>query len=295
MKIKKIVILLTILLTTFVLSGCDYIFTFNPINKTSETISTLPIPVNGTLTYEETDYSSFPVYLSDTYSLTDIDEYNDVLLATQDHVRHANIEVLTTLTEDRYTLPWSDEKTTFQIGQTSGSGFVFMVDDFYFYAITNFHVVDPEEYDATYEIKAYGDADFNDATLIAYDSDIDLAVLRFAIDGRQEIELLDIYERLYYRFTVGELVIAVGNPYQLFNNVTFGEFINMENIQNVDYKVIYHNAYINEGSSGGALVDVDGNLIGVNTWGIESDDEIDSFSIPNYIVYMFLVNQGILD
>jgi len=295
MKTKRFLILFFILITTFALVSCDFLITFGPIDEKDNTLSTLPVPVNGTITFDDSDYTSMPIYVSDTYSITDIDDYNDVLFATQEHIRHANIEVLTTLTEDRFTLPWSDEKTTVEVGVTSGSGFVFMADDDYFYAITNFHVIDPGDYDATYEIKAFGDEDFNSATLIAYDSDIDLAVLRFAIDSRTDIEIIDIYERLYYRFNPGEMVIAVGNPYQLFNNVTFGEFKSMESIENVDYKVVYHDAYINEGSSGGALVDVDGNLIGVNTWGIESVDETASFSIPNYIVYMFLINHGVID
>ncbi len=295
MRLKKLLIFFMILFTTFALAGCDYVFTFKPIDNTNNTISTYPLPVNGTITFDEADYLSFPIFVSDTYSLTNIDAYNDVLFDTQEHVRHANIEVYTSLYEERLVNPWSNETTTVEVGASSGSGFVFMVDDDYFYAITNFHVVDPSDYIATYEIKAYGDLGFNEATLIAYDSDIDLAVLRFDINGRQEVELLDIYARLYYRFNVGEMVIAVGNPYQLYNNVTFGQFKGMESIDNVDYKVIYHDAYINEGSSGGALVDVDGNLLGVNTWGIEEVDSIDSFSIPNYIVYMFLVNHGILD
>ena len=168
-----------------------------------------------------------------------------------------------------------------------------MEDDSYYYAITNFHVINPDEYEVEYEVRAFGDEGFTECEVIASDSVIDLAVVRFTKLDRTGIEIIDIYKRLYYQFNPGELVLAVGNPLDVYNIVTIGEYKSMENIQNVDYSVIYHNAQIEEGSSGGALVDIDGNLIGVNTWGLDTD-EINSFAIPNYIVYMFLINNGII-
>jgi S1-C subfamily serine protease len=68
----------------------------------------------------------------------------------------------------------------------------------------------------------------------------------------------------------------------------------MQSLDDVSFKVIYHDASIARGSSGGALVDIDGNLIGVNTWGLQNSDEF-SFAIPNYIVYTFLINSGVLE
>ncbi|HRY78506.1 MAG TPA: trypsin-like serine protease, partial [Candidatus Izemoplasmatales bacterium] len=55
--------------------------------------------------------------------------------------------------------------------------------------------------------------------------------------------------------------------------------------------VIQHSATIDNGSSGGALVDVDGILVGINTWGSETDP-LKSFAIPIYLVYVFLYNNG---
>lgn len=191
------------------------------------------------------------------------------------------------------TLPWSDETTLVEVGVSTGSGFIFMEDDSYYYAITNNHVVDPETYEPEYYISAYNDESFSEASVVARDADLDLAVVKFLKNERTDVEIIDIYERLYYKYNVGELVLAVGNPLDVVNNVTFGEFKSMQTISNVDFEVIYHDAQINEGSSGGALVDVDGNLIGVNTWGLDST-EVYSFAIPNYIVYMFLINYGIL-
>ncbi len=285
MKLKKLLILLVLLTLMPILVSCDLSFDFFT-STTTEIIqmSSLPTAINGTITFEDTDYDDLPVYISPTYSLTNIDEYNNILLETQDFARHANIEVLNTMKNDRNRVE----------GSSSGSGFIFMEDDEFYYAITNYHVVDPGEFSSTYDIKTYEDDIFNSATLIAYDIDIDLAVLKFQKLSREAVTIINIYERLYYKFNRGELVIAVGNPLDLTNNVTFGEFKGMEEIDNVDYSVIYHDAKIYSGSSGGALVDVDGILLGVNTWGT-GESEVYSFAIPNYIVYIFLINYGILD
>ncbi len=294
MTFKKLrVIFMMIVLSLFLIS-CDYIITLRPNTTVSTMMSTLPVPINGTITFDNTDYDDFQSYQSPTYDLTDIEAYNDVLLDTQEHIRRANIDINANLYEDRKPFPWSEDTVRFDVGTSSGSGFVFLEDESYYYAITNYHVVDPGEYAVDYEVKAYGDDEFTTATLLAVDESLDLAVLRFLKIGRESVELLDIFERLYYRFTPGELVLAVGNPYDLQNNVTFGEFRSMESIDNVSFDVIYHSAAINEGSSGGALVDVDGYLIGVNTWGLDSVD-VNAFAIPNYIVYMFLINNGILE
>ena len=108
------------------------------------------------------------------------------------------------------------------------------------------------------------------------------------------MSIINIFNRLYYQFNPGEIVLAIGNPSSLENNVTFGEFKSMQNLEDVSFRVIYHDASISNGSSGGALVDIDGNLLGINTWGIEDSEDF-SFAIPNYIIYLFLINNGILD
>ncbi len=294
MKLKKTLVLLLLLLLTPVMLGCDELLNLVRTTTETEVTTTLPTLVNGTITYLSSDYGSFPSYESDTYKIENIEEYNDVLFNTQNYIRHSNIELQAVLYEELKLVPWSTEIDKREVGTSSGSGFIFKEDDEYYYAITNYHVIDPEEYLVDYEVKAYGDLEFGECELVVSDSTIDLAVVRFLKAERTEITIIDIYERLYHQFTPGELVMACGNPLEINDIVTFGEFFSIESIQNVDYDVIYHNAQIDEGSSGGALVDVDGNLIGVNTWGLDSD-VINSFAIPNYIVYMFLINNGILE
>lgn len=294
MKFKKALILGLFVLLSISITSCDTWFNLDFYEETEiYNTTTIPELVNGTVSFDANEYINFPIYESDTYSITNVDDYNDVLLNTQDYVRHANIEIETILYEERSTFPWSDETSMVEVGTSSGSGFIFMEDDDYYYAITNNHVVDPEEYEPEYLIKTYSDEEFGEAILVARDEDLDLAVIKFLKNERTDIVLIDISERLFYQYNSGELVLAVGNPLDVVNNVSFGEFKSMETISNVDFDVIYHDAQINEGSSGGALVDVDGNLLGVNTWGLDSTD-VYAFAIPNYIVYMFLINYGIL-
>lgn len=291
MKTKKILILLLMLLITPMLLACDIVWNINTPTEGTYT-ATLPEPVDGIVDIDIDDYNNFGVYESIIYETDDVEAFYDQIILTQNMIRHANIEVY----NHQYATTSSHifGTQTQEVGLSSGSGFIFMEDEQFYYAITNYHVIDSEGYDQSFEVMCYGDEIFYSADLIASDESLDLAVLKFYKNSREDIEILDIYERTFYKFNQGEVVLAVGNPKDVYNIVTVGELVSLETINNVDYYVIYHNAQIDEGSSGGALVDINGHLIGVNTWGLD-EDEIYSFSIPNYIVYMFLVNQGIIE
>lgn len=289
---KRKLIAVFILMLSLFLFGCDnFIFPFTfPSNTQTSLLTTRPTADAGTITINETDYTNYPFYESDTYSFT-IEAYNNVLIMTRDLIRRSNLKISVTLYEERDLLPWGP--STSVRGYSKGSGVIFKEDDEYYYAITNFHVVDPSIYIASYRIEAFEDIEDHDATLVASSEELDLAILRFTKLERTDVHLINIEERVFTQFNAGELVLAVGNPLSVEDNVTFGEFISLESLEDVAFKTIYHNALIHEGSSGGALVDVDGNLLGINTWGVEETDE-DAFAIPNYIVYMFLVNEGFI-
>jgi len=291
---KKLIILFLMGFSVFFLQGCSFFsFTFDLTTTTSSSNTTLPSTINGTISLGDLEYSTFSLYHSDTYDLTDVDQYNDVLLNTRDMIRRSNIQITTTLYSSVRPYPWSTTTITQIVGSSMGSGVIFLEDESYYYALTNYHVVDGEADEIVYEIMTFADEVASTAELVAYDSDLDLAVLKFTKNDRTDIHLIDYTTRVMTKFNPGELVLAVGNPLSVTNNVTFGEYISLESISNVDFQVIYHNAPIHEGSSGGALVDVDGHLLGLNTWGLDSSDEY-SFAIPNYIIYMFLVNNGIV-
>ncbi|MGD9909277.1 MAG: S1C family serine protease [Candidatus Izemoplasmatales bacterium] len=289
---KKKIMLVLLFVSFFYLSGCSLLtMTLNIGNTDAST--TLPSTIDGTISIGDLEYSTFPTYHSETYDLTNIDEYNDVLLNTRDMIRHSNIQITTTLYNYVQKFPWSTLTELTLAGGSEGSGVIFMEDDTYYYALTNYHVVDGEADERVYQIQAFEDSEPSEATLVTYDTNYDLAVLKFEKQGRTQVHIIDYTTRLFTQFTPGELVFAVGNPLDVNNNVTFGEFKSMQTLSNVSFSVIYHDAPIHEGSSGGALVDVDGNLLGLNTWGYEDDDEY-SFSVPNYIIYTFLINNGVI-
>jgi serine protease Do len=274
-------------------AGFSIEFSFTTTSNTSVTQTTLPSTIEGTISIGDSEYNAFEYYDSPTYRLSNIDDYNAILLATRDKARRANIELQTTVYRMVALFPGSKTMVEQVIATSSGSGVIYKSDATYYYAITNFHVIDPETYSARYEVQTFDSTLTSSAELLAYQEEFDLAVIRFPKAARTEIHEIDIDTRKFTKIVPGELVIAVGNPETLTYNVTFGEFIRMTLIENAEFKVIYHSATIHEGSSGGALLDVDGNLLGINTWGSQNSDE-DSFAVPVHIIYMFLVNNDLL-
>lgn len=272
---KKTKLLLTILvLSMFMfLVSCSY---FIP-NLVTE-------PAEGTYSgefYSYQEFDSLPAYISSTYSLTDIDDYNDILIDTKTFITKANIAI-----ETKINLGLSYDSK-------SGSGFIFKEDDDFYYAITNHHVISVDgRHSVTYEIKAFEDDDFSEAAVVVSSEDLDLAVIKFPKNDRTDVEMIDISRRLGYKYQIDELVFAIGNPLNLENTVSFGYFQGITLIENVEFIVIQHSAEIYNGSSGGALVDVDGNLIGVNTWGLDEGNL--SFAIPNFVVYNFLESNELI-
>ncbi|PKL01520.1 MAG: hypothetical protein CVV56_00635 [Tenericutes bacterium HGW-Tenericutes-1] len=288
---RKLLMLVTMILFMF-LNGCmwwDIDFDFTTNTQTALT-TTLPTISNGTMTIETNQYASYASFASETYNLTDIDEYNDILLATRNKIRKSNVQVVASIYHYSSFFPYS----TVIDSTMNGSGILFKADETHYYILTNQHVIDDKDKLATYEVTLFDQDEPIAATLIAYDEDLDLAVLKVPKGIDDDIEIMDLTTRIFKKFNPGELVLAVGNPLSVVNNVTFGEFLSMESIANASFKVIYHNAMIHEGSSGGALTDIDGNFLGVNTWGSSTTDE-QSFAVPNDIVYMFLYNRGILE
>jgi S1-C subfamily serine protease len=253
----KIIKTALVFVSIFFLAGCSYFsFDWLPSTNYTNTLTTLPITVNGTIQINDEDYNKFSTYKSPTYNLTSVDDYNLVLLQTRDNIRRSNIQVVTTVTKLTPLFPGSKQMITQIVSTSSGSGVIYKEDATYYYAITNFHVIDFKGYDAVYEIMTFEDEDSSNAELIAYDESLDLAVLRFEKNDRKDVHIIDMTTRLYTKLTTDELILAVGNPFSLANNVTFGTFKNMVQIANASHLVIYHSATINEGSSGGALTDI---------------------------------------
>ncbi len=141
--------------------------------------------------------------------------------------------------------------------QALGSGVI--IDAAKGYVITNHHVIDGAD-----EIKVtLKDGRELKAKKIGEDQQSDIAVLQIKADNLTEIKLANSEQ-----LRVGDFAIAIGNPFGLGQTVTSGIIsalgrsgLNIENIENF----IQTDAAINSGNSGGALVNLNGELIGINT------------------------------
>jgi serine protease Do len=127
--------------------------------------------------------------------------------------------------------------------------------------LTNFHVVSDAD-----SLKV-GTADKHelDAEVIGKDPKSDLAVLKVKGDTSS---LKPLALGSSSRLRLGDVVLAIGNPFGLGQTVTMGivSAKGRANVGIVDYEdFIQTDAAINPGNSGGALVDMEGNLVGINT------------------------------
>ena len=99
--------------------------------------------------------------------------------------------------------------------------------------------------------------------LVGADPKTDLSVIKIEAEGLSSIEIGNSDN-----LKVGELVLAIGNPYGLNKTITMGivSAVGRANVGIADYEdFIQTDAAINPGNSGGALVNVRGELVGVNT------------------------------
>jgi serine protease Do len=141
--------------------------------------------------------------------------------------------------------------------QSLGSGVILSEDG---YILTNNHVVDDAD-----EIKvALTNGKVYDAKPVGADPQTDVAVLKVDATGLPAMTLADSDN-----LEVGDVVIAIGNPFGLGQTVTMGivSATGRGGFGLVDYEdFIQTDASINPGNSGGALVDARGRLVGLNTF-----------------------------
>ncbi len=153
--------------------------------------------------------------------------------------------------------------------EATGSGIIISEDG---YIVTNNHVIASENSSSYYSIleatgisvTLYGEKTEYPATIVGSDAYTDLAVLKIDCEGLVPATLGDSDS-----VQVGEFAMAIGNPLGMTSTVTTGivSALNRE-IESDDgtvYVTIQTDAAINSGNSGGALVNADGKVIGINT------------------------------
>lgn len=127
------------------------------------------------------------------------------------------------------------------------------------YLLTNHHVIKGAD-----KIQvALRDGRTTAAKIIGTDADTDLAILKIELDQLPVITLADSNA-----LHIGDVALAIGNPYGVGQTVTMGIISATGRTKlgiNTFENFIQTDAAINPGNSGGALVDANGNLIGINT------------------------------
>ncbi len=160
-----------------------------------------------------------------------------------------------------------------QIG--SGSGVVITDDGF---IVTNNHVVGGGCY--------YGVLFENDETeylvpkLTKYHSDYDLAIIKV----ERKTNCININEKALVR---GQQILSIGSPLGLFNTISEGIVSGFREIDRVD--MVQISAPISPGSSGGALLDMCGNLAGITTAGFDAGQNL-NLAVPSKYIFQIAAN-----
>ena len=169
--------------------------------------------------------------------------------------------------------PSPDERARLRVENSFGSAVIIDPDG---YLVTNYHVVAA----AAEIVVQLSDGQITNPELVGVDAETDLALLKVDIGGLPAIRLGNSGE-----LRIGDVVLAIGNPYGLTKSVTQGivsatgrGLLNLTTFENF----IQTDAAINAGNSGGALINARGELVGINTAVLAQDAGTEGigFAIP---------------
>lgn len=219
----------------------------------------------------------------DRTSLSGSLDFTAAAVASLDAVVHINTKItIDHINDPVYRLFYGNAKIE---QKASGSGVVISPNG---YIVTNNHVIS----DATSIQVTLNNHETYDAELIGTDPSTDLALLKIEAKDLSPVQFANSDD-----VQVGEWALAVGNPFNLTSTVTAGIVSAKSrsiNILQGDYQnsvfpiesFIQTDAAVNPGNSGGALVNIDGKLIGINTAIASKTGSYSgySFAIPSNLV-----------
>lgn len=223
--------------------------------------------------------------------------YNEVVTSLLDKIAAGEIEVTAATVADMILNLAADEATAV-VGvsvynsdgttlQAIGSGVIYKKLDNTYYVVTNNHVVADG---SVYKIRLEDGTEI-DATLRGVDSLVDIAVLYF--NSNLDLKVVSFGDSSTVE--KGTIVVAVGNPsgYEYYRSITMGVVsgtnryfdIDSDGTKDMFVGYIQHDASINAGNSGGALFNLQGEVIGINVIKI-ADVAIEGmgFAIPSSLV-----------
>lgn len=227
-------------------------------------------------------------YFNSTYSKDEDKIVKNINIVEEDTIKKAIDKVYdSVLVIDAYRMD----------GENSiGSGFVYKIDNKYGYILTNYHVIK----DSDSIMTVNNDGEEYAAKLLGYDELMDLAVLR--IDKENVVLVASLCTKS--KVNIGDTVFTVGSPSgtQYMGTVTKGivSGLNREIVINLDdeeyiMNVMQTDAAINPGNSGGPLVNINGEVIGINSLKlVENEIEGMGFAIPieEVLLYTDRLEQG---
>ncbi len=158
--------------------------------------------------------------------------------------------------------PGSQEGTEAPKEQGLGSGIIIRKSGKKYFVLTNNHVIAGA---TQITVKLFDEREFT-GTVTGFDERRDLAVVSFENDGAN-IAVASLGNSDVIK--VGDWAIAIGSPFGLFSSVTTGIISALGRDGGPDGNIndfIQTDAAINRGNSGGALVNIKGEVIGINTW-----------------------------
>jgi serine protease Do len=175
------------------------------------------------------------------------------------------------------------------IQQVTGSGVILSADG---YIITNSHVVEGStrvQVQLSSDRAEQGKSSLQrsgprvPATIVGRDQETDLALLKIEASDLPYLELGDSDD-----VKQGQLVFALGNPSGLQSSITMGTISAVARQLEADDRVVYlqTDAPIGPGNSGGPLIDVDGKVVGINTFIVSRSGGSEGlgFAVPSNIV-----------
>ncbi len=188
-------------------------------------------------------------------------------------------------------------KITFTDSTVIGSSFVFKKENNKIYFLTNYHVISSiltkEE---PYMLNLYNDdykLSSTNLRVYAYDKNYDMAIITYDNSNTQyEFKRLNIANSSHKKDTV----IAIGSPQNNFGVVSVGSICAIDTIVesdiiNTNYDLIYHNATISKGCSGGPLINLQGEVVGINTFGTQIGSTYYGLASPYNQITAFLKNK----
>lgn len=244
---------------------------------------------------EETSASPSLTSNSGTVQTVSLSNYSDTAIYSANKVLPSIVGITV-----EYTVTSNFMQGISQLAQAQGSGIIISQDG---YILTNNHIINSTDSSVYYEVSKatkvyvylYNDTTPYEANIIGTDEQTDLAVIKIEKDALTAAELGDSNS-----VKIGEFAMAIGNPLGMQSSVTSGiisavnRTVTGENGNT--YTLIQTDAAINSGNSGGALVNSEGKVIGINTLKLSGTGvEGMGFAIPindTIDIYKQLIEHG---